>query len=298
MIRVNRGYSITVITLLVLLLNGFLIGIPAFAETDKPALLLPTVYKEPKNVGPDWIGNYWVSEKLDGIRGHWTGKQLLTKQGNPIHTPSGFTKHWPKYALDGELWLGRDQFERISSIVRRKNPAINDWEKMRFMVFDLPGHKGVFSERVQAMQQLLARSKSRSLGVIKQFKVSSLLLLKQRLDQVVDQRGEGLMLHHQDAYYRAGRSRDLMKLKKHYDAEATVVDHIEGKGKYVGQLGALLVITKGGITFKIGTGFSDAQRNNPPPIGSVITFKYFGKTAKGVPRFASFMRIRSNIESQ
>ncbi len=290
-------YSTARSVLLILFFAALLLPALSYAEKYKPPLLLATVYKEPKNADANWIDNYWVSEKLDGIRGHWTGTQLLTKQGNLIHTPLDYTKNWPNVAMDGELWLGRGQFEKVSAIVRRKVPDESNWAKVRFMVFDLPNHQGPFDERVVAMQQRVVQANSISLAVIPQFRVSSLTLLKERLDDVVSQQGEGLMLHHQQAYYRAGRSRDLMKLKKHYDAEATVIAHIEGKGKYEHQLGALLVTTVDGITFKIGSGFSDAQRRNPPPIGSIITFKYFGKTAKGVPRFASFMRIRSNREN-
>ena len=57
-------------------------------------------------------------------------------------------------------------------------------------------------------------------------------------------------------------------------------------------LGALLVENGDGLRFRIGTGFKDKDRKNPPPIGTVITYKYFGKTNKGLPRFASFLRKR------
>jgi len=100
------------------------------------------------------------------------------------------------------------------------------------------------------------------------------------------------MLHHQDSFYKSGRNKSLMKLKKYADAEAIVIKHITGKGKYKTMLGSILVKTKSGIQFKIGSGFTDEQRKHPPPIGSTITYKFIGKTQRGVPRFASFMRIR------
>src|SRR5690606_20770838 len=116
--------------------------------------------------------------------------------------------------------------------------------------------------------------------------------LTDRLDKLVAEGSEGLMLHHQNAIYQNGRSNNLLKLKKYQDAEAMVIDQLPGKGKYSHMLGALLVELEDGTQFKIGTGFSVLQRQNPPPIGSVITFKYYGKTAKGLPRFASFRRVR------
>jgi DNA ligase-1 len=102
------------------------------------------------------------------------------------------------------------------------------------------------------------------------------------------------MLHRDDALYRAERTDDLLKLKPHEDAEAQVLEHLPGTGKYAGILGSLLVETEDGVRFRIGTGLSDEQRRNPPPIGSVITFKYHGKTRRGIPRFASFLRVREN----
>jgi DNA ligase-1 len=82
------------------------------------------------------------------------------------------------------------------------------------------------------------------------------------------------------------------------DAEAVVIKHIEGKGKYRGHMGALLVqyINAKGqqIRFKIGTGFSDDERKNPPPIGTKVTFQYRGYRKRGVPKFASFLRVHSS----
>ena len=258
----------------------------------KPKLLLATAYQRPSHAGADWIGEYWVSEKLDGVRGHWTGSQLVTRQGNPINTPANFTENWPKVAMDGELWMGRGQFEAVSSLVRRKKTDPDDWEAVRFMVFDLPHHPGRFNDRLAQMKMLVVASDSRSLALIRQEKLVSLGALDDRLEQVVSQQGEGLMLHHEESIYHQGRSKQLMKLKKHDDAEATVIAYLPGKGKYKNQMGSLLVTTTDGVSFKIGSGFSDQQRREPPPIGSIVTFKYYAKTKNGVPKFASFMRIR------
>jgi len=63
-------------------------------------------------------------------------------------------------------------------------------------------------------------------------------------------------------------------------------------GKYTGLLGALLCQLENGVEFKIGTGFSDVLRKNPPVIGSEVTFKYQGMTKYGKPRFPVFLRVR------
>lgn len=258
----------------------------------KPAIQHAGNYKETSN-----INQYWLSEKLDGIRGYWNGTQLLTRQGNLIHSPKWFTQHWPDNIVDGELWIKRDHFQQTLSCVRKKHIDEACWQLVRFMMFDLPEHRGTFTERITAMQKLTKEVNSPFLSMIKQFKIETAEQLDQTLNKIVKDNGEGLMLHHGSAYYHVGRTTNIMKLKKHQDAEAVVIAHIEGKGKYQGMLGALQVKTVEGITFKIGSGFNNKERAEPPAIGSLITFKYNGKTRAGIPRFARFFRIREQTSN-
>ncbi len=243
------------------------------------------------------ISQYYVSEKLDGIRGYWDGKQLLTRQGNLINSPSWFTQYWPTFPIDGELWLDRGQFQALLSCVSKhsaeENKALSCWTKVRFMMFDLPKHQGDFNERVIQMQHLLIPFPSPYLAMISQVKLKNISALDNKLDKVIAAQGEGLMLHLASAHYQTGRNAALMKLKKHQDAEATIIGLTEGKGKYQELLGAIEVKTTNGIVFKIGSGFSDFQRANPPKVGTVITFKYNGLTQAGIPRFARFWRIKA-----
>jgi DNA ligase-1 len=266
-------------------------------ELIKPEIQLATIYQVPFN-----INDYWVSEKLDGIRGYWTGEELVTRNGNIIITPPWFTKDWPKAAMEGELWSQRGQFEKISSCVRRKNPAIkiqeSCWRDIKFMLFDLPKNKSNFTHRIQVMTKLVHDAQSPYLHVISQFKLATVAQLNTTLVKIVQQGGEGLMLHYQAAYYQQGRSKHIMKLKQHNDAEGVVIGHIEGKGKYRNMLGSLVVKTSSGIVFRLGSGFTDQQRQSPPIIGSTVTYKYIGKTQRGVPRFASFLRVRKTLLTQ
>ena len=130
------------------------------------------------------------------------------------------------------------------------------------------------------------------LKAVAQFRVKDEAELKKRLKLMVKNGGEGLMLHRADAEYITGRNAALIKLKPLFDAEATVVAYTQGKGKYKGKLGALVVETPEGIRFKLGTGLSDTQRENPPKIGSLVTYTYKDKTKNGKPKFASFLRVR------
>ncbi|MGI9229378.1 MAG: DNA ligase [Gammaproteobacteria bacterium] len=269
------------------LLTTLLVISPAAAEMNTPSLMLARVYHDDID-----LEQYWVSEKLDGVRARWDGKNLISRQGNPFNAPLWFVKDFPSVPLDGELWMGRGTFEKLSGAVRRQQPEQAQWRAIRLMVFDLPASPEVFDLRLQTIRRIVRDASSPYLGMVEQFRVGGRDELMQRLKQVISDGGEGLMLHRGGAIYKAGRTHDLLKLKVHQDAEAVVVGHLPGKGKLSGMLGSLLVETPDGLRFRIGTGFSNRERQNPPPLGTTITYRYYGKTGRGVPRFASFMRIR------
>ncbi len=255
-----------------------------------PALLLAETYKE--NID---ISEYLVSEKLDGVRAYWDGKHLLSRQGNRFYPPAWFTQDFPQQALDGELWIARNRFQQTVSTVRKQTPIDQEWRQISYQLFELPQAKGTFQQRVKAMQTLIDHLAIPHLKVIPQYRLDSTAALKKKLDSVVAQGAEGLMLHRADAFYQSGRSHVLLKVKKHQDAEAQVIKHLAGKGRFKNKMGSILVEDEKGRRFKIGTGFTLQQRENPPAIGSIITYQYFGRTKKGLPRFASFLRVRSEI---
>lgn len=275
------------------LLAGFLFFSPAFAaiKTAAPQIALPNIYHSDIDVT-----KYLVSEKLDGIRAYWDGKNLISREGVIFNAPNWFTANFPKEHLEGELWIGRGKFETVSGIVRSENKNNPDWQQIRLMLFDMPKHPGIFIERLEAMKNLVSNSNSQYLQIINQHKVLDQKALFKELHIIVRNGGEGLILHKADSFYKAVRNDDIIKLKTYEDEEAKVVAMILGKGKYQGKMGALLVENEDGVRFKIGGGFSDQQRNNPPKIGSIITYKFFGKTKDNKPRFASFLRIREDYE--
>ena len=237
------------------------------------------------------VDDYWVSEKLDGVRARWDGRRLLSRNGKIFAAPEWFVAGFPTVAMDGELWTDRGQYENIYSIVSRDAPH-EGWRAVNFWMFDLPRHGGVFDERVREMVRLTREAGAPYLKMVPQERMTDEAELMRRLDAIVNQGGEGLMLHRKTAFHRKGRSDDLLKLKRFSDAEAVVLEHLPGQGKYAGLLGALRVQTEEGITFRIGSGFSDAERADPPPLGATVTFRHQGFTQKEIPRFPVFMRIR------
>jgi len=269
--------------------------LPIYLVTQNTIALTPGHHEPPILLAKNFktsiqIDKFFVSEKLDGIRVFWDGSELLTRRGNVIQAPEWFTLGFPPYAIDGELWIKRGSFEKVSGLARRKVAIDEEWKQIKFMAFDLPYDLSTFEERLTKLNRLVREKKIAHLSVIKQHNMQSKGDLERYLALVVAKGGEGLMLHKKDSLYQAKRSNDLQKLKPLYDAEATVISHHAGKGKYLGYMGSIEVITPDGIMFKIGSGFSLDERKNPPAIGKTITYQYRGKTKKNTPRFASYLR--------
>ena len=269
------------------LLLGVALMLPILAVAEVPTILLANVYR-----GQVDVSRYLVSEKLDGVRAIWDGQVLRFRSGRIINAPDWFRAGLPKQPLDGELWIARGQFERVSGIVRREIPDDAAWREVRYMIFELPGAPGPFSERAEQIRRLARLANVPWLSEIKQFFPVDRGTLESHLDEVVRAGGEGLMLHLADAPYETGRSDVLLKVKPWQDAEAVVIGHQQGKGRFAGMLGALKVRTPEGKEFSLGMGFSDAQRQEPPALGTTVTYRYRDLTSKGLPRFASFLRIR------
>lgn len=257
------------------------------ADTAPPPLPLPQIYSERYDPA-----GYLVSEKLDGVRAYWDGSSLRFRSGRIIHAPAWFMAGFPSRPLDGELWMGRRSFEQLSAAVRREIPSDAEWKRISYRLYELPGAPGSFSERVATLRALVANARVAWLQVVPQTVVKDKAELNQRLHDVVRGGGEGLVLHRADAPWRVGRSDILLKMKPLQDAEARVVAHEPGSGKYEGMLGALVVMTPDGRRFKLGTGFSDEARCHPPPVGSTVTYRYRDLTSSGLPKFASFWRVR------
>lgn len=271
-------------------LMGLLPASMAVHAADAPALLLANVYRPGMP-----LADYWVSEKYDGVRGYWDGHTLRTRSGETVAAPAWFTAGWPATPMDGELWAGRGRFAHAQSTTRQQQPDDRAWRQMRFMVFDLPTQGGPFDERLPALKALVAQIHQPWVEAVAQLRVATDAALQALLQRTVRAGGEGLMLHKGSSLYRSGRSDDLVKLKTHEDTEAQVIGHLPGKGKHAGRLGALLVEMPSGQRFQLGAGLTDADRDHPPPVGSWVTYRFRGTHDSGVPRFASFVRVRDDV---
>lgn len=261
-------------------------GLFLIAPSRATEMMLPQVYAEQVDVS-GWL----MSEKLDGVRGYWDGKKMLSKNGNIFYPPAVFVRDLPPFPLEGELWGGRGSFEQTVAIVKKQHPH-DGWLQLKFAIFDVPKVPGSFTERIAEADGWFATHPSAYAFVIPQTRVRDPRDMQLELARIEKIGGEGLIVRQPDAHYAAGRSTEILKVKNYQDAEAKVVAHLPGKGRNEGRLGSLLVELDDGRQFKLGGGFSDAERESPPPVGTVVTFKFYGKYQSGIPKFPSFLRIR------
>lgn len=260
------------------------------------------------------VGGWLASEKLDGVRAYWDGRNLRSRNGKILAAPEAWSAHFPPFALDGELYTARGEFEKIQSTVMDKTPSVATWSEIKFYVFDVPEADGGLLERLSELEKFIAKNPQagQNLKIIKQVKVKDNAEFEAFAEHIVAKGGEGAVAREPNAPYERKRSKNALKYKKFKDAECEVTAINEGTGKYAGLMGSVtckalsvagsnsdeqndeLLQPASGVKFKIGSGFSDRDRANPPKIGSIITYKYQNLTAKGVPRFPVFLRVRED----
>ena len=241
------------------------------------------------------VSGWLASEKLDGVRAYWDGEILLSRQGKRLNAPQSFTKNFPKFALDGELYAKELRFEEIQASVMDKLPDEKAWGRLKFHIFDVPEASGGLLDRLEVLAKFLKNEPNDNLTIIKQIKMRDNAQFLKFTKDIIAKGGEGAVVREPNAAYDRGRSQNVLKYKKFNDAECVVVAHKVGQGKFSGFLGSVVCENLSNKKrFKIGSGFSDKERANPPKIGSVITYKYQNLTAKGLPRFPVFLRVRED----
>ena len=269
-----------------LILIFFLVSSSLYAK--KPELFLLKNYKDDINVT-----NWYMSEKLDGVRAYWNGKKLVSRSGKVFNVPKFFIKDFPPFELDGELWSKREDFSSIVSIVNKKKPH-HEWKDLTYNIFEVPNEDGNLLKRLDKIKIYLEENPNKYIKIIEQKKVKSNQHLKEFQKSIEAKGGEGLVVRNSSLAYYTGRDKNSLKVKSFIDDECTIVGYSKGKGKYDGQIGSLSCRMKNNQVIKIGSGLSDNQRQFPPKIDDIITFKYYGLTAKGNPRFPIFMRVSKN----
>lgn len=237
------------------------------------------------------VSGWFISEKLDGVFARWTGRELLSSNGNEYHAPKWFTDQLPiNIMLEGELYIGRGMLGKIVGTVRKKTPIDSEWNLIKFHVFDAPEIESNFENRLAFASRMLA-----GCAIAKTVKIEtcrSQLHLDQIFHDLVNDGAEGIMIHSNNSGYEYCQTGKLLKYKSVESDEAEVVGYKEGTGKYKGITEALLCSWKG-VIFKLKG--SNDEEYQLPYIGSLITFSFYGTTDNGIPRNASFL-IERNYE--
>ncbi len=257
--------------LLVFSLNIFALGVKDLEHA-----------KNYKNQNVDlWV----MSEKLDGIRAFWNGKTLLSKNGKELHYPSSFIYNFPTFALDGELYISRQNFELTQSIIMSKSGS---WDKITYNIFEVPFSDGNFYERLLKAKKWFKKHPSKYISFIDQIECKNTKHLLSYLDKLSKLGAEGVMVKNPNLPYQTSRVSSILKVKKAHDMEGLVVDINYKNEKFK----SLVLKLDNGIVFNLGNGYTKEERLNHPHIGDIVTFKYYGFTKYKKPKFASFLRVR------
>ena len=261
----------------------------AFSAVAEP----PSLQKASPYTGEQAVAGWMMSEKLDGIRGYWNGSALLTRKGKTIHAPAWFIAGFPPFALDGELWRKRNDFTFVQNTVLDSVPSEN-WRQITYNIFEVPEAKGPFTVRLDKARHWFANHPAPHVRIIDQMVCKGPDHLTAFLEKVESLGGEGVIVKNPDLEFHSGRTPYVLKVKNFDDMEGEVIAHRPGQGKFNGMMGSLTLRIGSGAVFNLGTGFTIDQRKHPPPIGAIVTFKYQGFTKNGIPRFASYLRVRKD----
>lgn len=244
--------------------------------------------------GSQDIKGWIMSEKLDGLRCVWDGKEMRTRNGHLFYPPEFFVKNFPDMILDGELFAGRGEFQKAVSIVR-KHKSHDGWEDVKYLVFDGPAIPGNFAKRLKVLKDALEGIDSKYIELHKHEVCKDEEHLQKEMKRVIALKGEGMMIRDPKSKYEHRRTKTMLKVKEFHDDEATVIGSNKGTGRLEKLMGAIIVKNKAGKVFKIGSGFTDKERVNPPKKGTVVTYRYFELTKDGIPRFPTFMRVHPGM---
>jgi DNA ligase-1 len=261
---------------------------------------------DPRSINP---AGWHLSEKLNGIRGLWNGKNLISRNGNAISAPDWFTRGFPPNAqMDGELWLGRGKhLGTLNSII--SDPRDSRWKQVQYMVFDVPDPQfGAIERRLEFVSRLVQKLAIEHVKYVPHTVCTGRDMLDKIFLLLAQQGAEGVMMVRPGSFYSFTRTTNLLKLKVFHQAEAQVFGYEKGKkGKSFEKLtGALwvraiessgLVAPVVGTEFKVGSGLDvtgSVSRTNPPPIGSIITYQFSELTASGKPFHPTFQCIRKD----
>lgn len=247
-----------------------------------------------KYKGDENLSGWVMSEKLQGVRGLWDGKTLKNRAGNIIPAPDFFTKCYPDFAIDGEIYSYKLPYEDITAATKGQNP--NAWIKIKHYIFDVPEAEGGLMQRLAVLQEYLDKNKCDTIKIIPQLPAISHKNMENYYNEIVTRNGQGVIVRDPNAPYKGGRSNKILKFKKQLDDECKILDYNNGTGKFSSTIISLTCKNlKDDKIFKIKSGIDKKVRNNPPKKGTIITYKYHGIKDDGSPKNPVFLYAREDL---
>jgi DNA ligase-1 len=254
------------------------------------------------------VTGWYYSEKLDGVRALWCPKRygFFSRSNKPLNVPTSWQHIMRNVGipLDGEFFMGRGRFQDTVSAVRKKSPTEEDFKGVEYVVFDYIPHRLLtpsssclhspvpFSTRINHCKQATLQLGDKRVRTLDHHIVDCMGDVVNEYDRIMSSGGEGIMFRNPHMEYEFKRSSNLLKWKNNIDGKATVTELQAGEGKHEGRLGALVVMDNDtGAEFKVGTGFSDDEREQKWPMGTVIRWRAMELTRGGIPRFPVFVCI-------
>ena len=263
----------------------------------------------------DFSEQVFIQPKLDGVRCLFTkdgafsrtGKQFMNIWHLESQLKEFFTIH-PDIVLDGELYNHelKNDFEKIISLVRKQKPTLDDRneasELINFHVYDFISNTPAdYKTRIDVLGQWsgLLNWDYTDVYVLTTIPVRSYEDARAIHDANLAGGFEGSIIR-LNKVYECKRSYNLQKFKDFSDKEATIIGHVEGKGKRAGTLGKFIMRDEAGIEFGCppGKGFTHADlrvilENINHYIGKTATFTYFERTKANSYRHPQFKAIRN-----
>lgn len=264
-----------------------------------PEVMLAHKYQERYHKGP-----FFMSEKLDGIRAIMFNGKLYSRNGLIIHAPQWFLDAIPEGTYDGELWTKRANFQKLSSIIKKKVPRDDEWKLVSYRIFDDPTSTNNFSvtySRLSKVLPICSENTKSSVCLEQQTLADSHNEIMTHFRQIRNRNGEGIVLRKNAPYKPGVRTEDMLKVKEFKEREAKIV----GMTYYekTNRLKSLVCEWKTPyghiVTFKVFNGISEGMKHNGGKeffkIGDFVTVQFYEYTKNGLPRFPVFKGIRTNI---
>lgn len=270
------------------------------------ACMLAHDYK--KNGKPQYgVSNWTMSEKYDGQRGIWTGKDFLTRNGQKITAPQWFLDmlSLSTHPIDGELFFGRGKFG-MTGTLRASRVDELAWKKVVYKVFDIPDPSSMLTlrqrlDKLKKTVRMMSVSHSHDrfpIEVVEYIDIKNSAHIESFFKEITEAKGEGLILRNPYSLYENSRSTQLLRYKPLHDSEAIIVSYKPGNGKFKGMLGAFNVrdihtnkeFSISGFVTSIRASYKTTH-----PIGTIITYYYTELTCSGKPRYPRYKGKRTDI---